>query len=677
MKNVYRILLFVFILAFAFQLNAQNTPTQVVVKGYVKYANNTPAVNWPVTISIDSTISTSCMQVRVKHTNANGYYIDTVSCSVSFAYVRVSTPGCNGAVMVNNHPVPTSGLIESNFTLSCNPPTTTCNAYFVTSFSSSSNFVATFNSSQSTTNNAADSIIKRTWYFGDGDSLTGNAVVVTHQYQSAGTYQVCLKIKTLSGCQNYVCKTIVVVNNNQSTCHAAFQFQPIPASASATGWGVKFNSNISTSIAGTNIIERIWKWGDGTANVSGNQIDPSHYYAQAGIYNVCLIIKTSNGCIDTTCLNITVPLPGQSSHCKSKFTFQPLPITNVLAGWPVSFNSSASEALQGDSIRERIWKWGDGTSNVTGNLINTTHVFAQSGTYNVCLIIRTVNGCSDTTCVTIQVPMQGQLFCKAKFTYTPTATTVKFNSSSSETLLNDSIVSRKWEFGDGSILLGNVVNPTKVYTSPGSYTVCLTIKTARGCENKICQLVIATQVPSACVPYFVHERIGLKKVRFKSENSWTALNDSIIERKWEFGDGSTLSGNVINPVKEYNNLGVYTVCLKIRTALGCTNTICKPVNIQDSIIITTGGINSPINIINTYPNPCTIQLNTVVWSQFNNIQAELAIYDIYGMKKWSINKTLLQGNNYTVLPTAQLVTGPYFFKVKTIYGIKSRAFYKL
>lgn len=673
MKNVYKILLSGLILAFAFQLNAQNSPTQVVVKGYVKYANGTPAVNWPVTIRIDSAISIACVQVRTKHTNANGYYIDTVSCSVPFGYVRVSVPSCNGSVIVNNHAVPTNGLIESNFNLSCNPPTTTCNAYFVTSFSSSSNFVATFNSSQSAANNISDSIIKRTWYFGDGDSLTGNAVVVTHQYQSAGIYNVCLKIKSAGGCVDYTCSIIGVVN----TCHAAFQFQPIPTSTAITGWGVKFNSNISTSISGSTIVERIWKWGDGTANLSGNQIDPSHYYAQAGIYNVCLIIKTSNGCIDTTCLNITVPLPSQAIHCKSKFVFQPIPPTNASGGWAVSFNSSSSQTLQGDSIRERIWKWGDGTANVTGNLINTSHVFAQAGIYNVCLIIRTVGGCSDTSCVSIQVPLPGQLVCKAKFTYTPTANSIKFNSNGSEAMINDTIISRKWEFGDGSTLLGNVVDPTKVYTNPGSYNVCLTIKTAKGCENKICKIVIATQVPSSCVPYFVHERIGLKKVRFNSEYSWTALNDSIIERKWEFGDGTTLFGNIINPIKEYNNLGVYTVCLKIRTASGCTNTICKPVNIQDSINITTGGINSPINIINTYPNPCTIQLNTVVWSQFNNIQAELAIYDIYGMKKWSTNKTLLQGNNYTVIPTAQLVSGPYFFKIKTIYGIKSRAFYKL
>lgn len=674
MKNFCKILFVAFILIFSYQLKAQNTPTQVIVKGYVKYANGTPAVNKSVTISIDSIISSACMQIHTKFTNPNGYYIDTLSCSVPFNYVRVSTVGCNGIYLTNNHPVTTSGIVESNFILTCNPPNTnTCSAYFTSSFAGSNNLVAVFNSSPSTSN---DSIISRIWYFGNGDTLGGNVPIVTYQYQNAGNYQVCLKIITASGCQNYICKTVVVGNNNQPSCHAAFQFQPIPVSVTPNGWGVKFNSNISSTTAGNAIVERIWQWGDGTANLTGNQVDPSHYYNVAGSYNVCLIIKTANGCRDTTCKTIQVPLPGQVSQCKSKYIFQPVSPTSVSGGWPVYFNSGSSETSQNDSIIHRIWKWGDGNIT-TGNLINTSHVFAQAGSYNVCLIIKTANGCSDTSCKTIQVPLQGQLVCKSYFTYTPNANTVKFNSSLSEAMVNDTIISRKWEFGDGSVLTGNVVSPTKVYNNPGSYTVCLTIKTAKGCENKICKLVIATQVPSACVPYFTYVRQGLKKVKFNSENSWHASNDSIIERKWEFGDGTTLSGNIVSPIKEYLNLGVYTVCLKIKTATGCTNTICKPVNIQDSINITTGGVQSPIHIIKTYPNPCTINLNTVVWSQFNNVQAELAIYDIYGLKKWSMNKTLLQGNNYTVIPTAQLVSGPYFFKVKTSYGIKSRAFYKL
>jgi hypothetical protein len=115
--------------------------------------------------------------------------------------------------------------------------------------------------------------------------------------------------------------------------------------------------------------------------------------------------------------------------------------------------------------------------------------------------------------------------------------------------------------------------------------------------------------------------------------------------------------------------------LKIKTALGCENEVCKQIFVQDSTNISP--TSEPIRIVNLYPNPVTIQMTTLVFSAFNNVAAELAIFDIYGVKKWSTNKTLMQGTNVTVIPTFMLATGPYIFKVNTTYGIKSKNFFKL
>jgi hypothetical protein len=114
--------------------------------------------------------------------------------------------------------------------------------------------------------------------------------------------------------------------------------------------------------------------------------------------------------------------------------------------------------------------------------------------------------------------------------------------------------------------------------------------------------------------------------------------------------------------------------MRMRTSHNCEQTYTVPVIVQDSTV--TPPTVEPIKIISIYPNPATIQTQTVVWSQYNNIQAELAVYDVYGSKKWSITKVLLQGNNITVVPTALLMPGPYYFRVTTIYGSKSRPFFK-
>jgi len=153
------------------------------------------------------------------------------------------------------------------------------------------------------------------------------------------------------------------------------------------------------------------------------------------------------------------------------------------------------------------------------------------------------------------------------------------------------------------------------------------------------------------------------------------VSETLTARKWVFGDAaSLLSGTVISPVHNYLHNGIYTVSLKIKTAKHCEKTYYGTVIVQDSVM------NPPtadrIKIISLYPTPATYQMQAVVWSLQNNVQAEIAVYDIYGTKKWSTNKMLLAGNNVTVIPTGYLATGPYYLRVTTIFGVKSRAFFK-
>jgi PKD repeat protein len=66
-----------------------------------------------------------------------------------------------------------------------------------------------FNSSNSIAQ-TGDSIIQRTWKFGDNTSLLGNAIQVEREYPSQGIYTACLLIKTLNGCVADTCKKVVV-----------------------------------------------------------------------------------------------------------------------------------------------------------------------------------------------------------------------------------------------------------------------------------------------------------------------------------------------------------------------------------------------------------------------------------------------------------------------------------
>src|SRR5207302_264190 len=96
---------------------------------------------------------------------------------------------------------------------------------------------------------------------------------------------------------------------------------------------------------------------------------------------------------------------------------------------------------------------------------------------------------------------------------------------------------------------------------------------------------------------------GPKKFRFNSSMSSAAAKDSIIERRWNFGDGTTVSGkNEISFLKEFDKPGVYTVCLVIRTAKGCENKICLSIKVKETV--TNPGVDeAPIKIVSIYPNP--------------------------------------------------------------------------
>lgn len=580
--------------------------------------------------------------------------------STAFNTTYTYQPGTYNACLTINNTLGCTDSICKTITIAP-PPPTNCTSKFT--FQHTTSGGVAFNSATSTGSTTADSIVTRLWTFGDGSQLGGNVVAPFHQFPSAGNYQVCLQITTAAGCQKTTCKSVNIVD---SSCQANFTY-----AVGANGIVTFTNTSNTTGNA-----QYLWTFSNGGSSTA---ISPVRSFPP-GSYTACLVLNF-NGCVDSVCKTFTVPPPPPPTNCGAAFTYSGLPVTPGVGQYVIKAFSNNSHATTtvGDSIISRTWIWGDGAVT-NGNVVAPTHAYNAAGTYSVCLVIQTVNGCSDTSCKTVTLPMANQVFCQPKFVYSylpdsGTARKISFNSTMSVALPGDSIISRKWEFGTSGVLTGNVVSPVYTFSQPGVYNVCLTIKTALGCEKKECRMIVIPQVAGACVPHFVWQRTGPKQITFNSSMSWTPVNDSIVERKWNFGDATPgLSGNVISPVHNYANNGVYTVSLKIKTANNCEKTFFGTVMAQDSVV--NPSTQDRIRIISLYPSPATYQTQAVVWSLQNNIQAELAVYDVYGTKKWSLNKVLVHGNNVTVIPTGFLAPGPYYFRVTTMFGVRSRAFFK-
>lgn len=729
----------------------------VIVKGYVTFSNNSPAVGLPVYIQSDSVSSPGCTGWHTRYTNANGYYIDTLTCTGgNIVKVNITVPNCNLPQLSETVLVNSNNVAEKNFILGCNPATSCkadfgaftqantvlfnasnsmaatgstiinyfwnfgngmtasgitssatytspgiynvrlviessngcrdtmirqvsimavgCHATFTDSMLASNKFLFLSGGSIAGGSNPgmSDSIVQRTWKFGDGTTATvlGPQVNIDHIYQQPGTYNVCLKIFSMSGCIDSMCKTITVTNVPATTCKAGFNF----IIDSITHNTVYFQNTSNT--LGTNA-QYYWKIGSATSSV----VNPVYTFAAPGTYNVCLIVYTPN-CADSICKTVVIA-PPTITRCEAVYAFTGLPASSA-NGYSYQFTSANSHATSaaGDSIRERIWIWGDGTSTSgNSNVISPVKIYTTPGVYNVCLVIRSASGCSDTTCKTVNVPLPNQVVCSAQFTYenlqvtTPNTRPVKFNSTASSANAGDSIIARSWTFGDGTTLNSNDKIITHNYVQPGTYTVCLTTKTALNCQRTECKVIVVTQSTSACVPHFTWQRTAPKQATFNSSMSWVPVGDSIVARTWNFGDATPLlTGNNVSPVHNYQYNGIYTVSLRIKTKLNCEQTVYIPLILQDSINVPPTV--EPIKIISVYPNPAGVQAQFIVWSAHNNVQAELAIYDVYGVKKWSSNKVLLQGNNVTTVSTAFLMPGPYYFRVTSVYGVKTRAFFK-
>ncbi|TXC82131.1 GEVED domain-containing protein [Luteibaculum oceani] len=121
---------------------------------------------------------------------------------------------------------------------------------------------------------------------------------------------------------------------------------------------------------------------------------------------------------------------------------------------------------------------------------------------------------------------------------------------------------------------------------------------------------------------------------------------------WSFGTGQT--SDQITPVYQYENTGVYRVCLDIQDENGCVNTRCKDVNYTVVSSIAEAGELSFTYFPNPVGNELNIELNTTV------SQTQITVVAADGKTiKPSFKKEVLNGKTIYRLDTDELSSGLY------------------
>jgi len=136
--------------------------------------------------------------------------------------------------------------------------------------------------------------------------------------------------------------------------------------------------------------------------------------------------------------------------------------------------------------------------------------------------------------------------------------------------------SYSWNLGNSAN--STLQNPSTTYTTPGTYSVSLTVANANGSNTKTITNYI-TVLPGPTVNFSGTPIAGCPPLTALFTNTTTSNVPGAITYQWAFGDGSPFSA-LVNPSHTYLNPGFYNVTLKATDASGCANTLTKPNYIQ-------------------------------------------------------------------------------------------------
>jgi gliding motility-associated-like protein len=380
-------------------------------------------------------------------------------------------------------------------------------------------------------------VAKYSWDFGNGNF--SNQQTVNISFTNTGNVAIKLNVETVDGCKDSVSQLFDIfdtpVTNFDYTIDQTLD--------------TVFFNNTSTVIEDSMSFE--WKFGDMSSSYS---INPKHFYATGGDYNVELIARTVNGCFASVEKSIVLAKPN------ANYTYS----SNACVNASITFfdNSTYNQG----NITEWYWDFGDQTSSTSKD---PSHVFTSSGFYIVKLIVKTSSGIQSQIVKTIEINNKPAVDFIANTTTGCLPLNVSFSSNSTY----DSGSRFLYDFGDDE--MSTQLDPVHLFNKAQKFTIKKVIITPGGCKDSIVKIgyIDVSPIPLA---KFVNTGSCLNTLIDFKDSSLIA-NGSIVAWNWNFGDGYGLNSK--NVSHAYDKVGKYPVKLTITSNLGCV------ASIQDTIFI--------------------------------------------------------------------------------------------
>jgi gliding motility-associated-like protein len=219
-----------------------------------------------------------------------------------------------------------------------------------------------------------DSVVDWIWDFGTSIVHAANPV---HLFTQEGYHDVQLSVITQGGCEGSVVMDSLV------------HFQK-PEAVIASPLEACWKDTLTVESASTGI-DLTYAWLSDNGTVSMSHLFTQHL-DQQGLLANRLIVRDAFGCSDTVVSLLDVQQP------VAAFT-----VNNVTANCPPII-SEFTDLSQGAAHHQ--WSFGDGSNS---SLDAPSHLFVNSGSYDVSLIIESAIGCRDTFVMADAVSIQGPM----------------------------------------------------------------------------------------------------------------------------------------------------------------------------------------------------------------------------------------------------------------------------
>lgn len=421
------------------------------------------------------------------------------------------------------------------------------------------------------------------WNFGNPASSSNTAFSpnTIHEFVSYGTttevFNVTLTVTDANGCQAQQVEQITINSLPQATL-----MDPLADFRNCDGTNFDMTVYDMTPFPGNNyqII-----WGDGSSDF--NSTTPptggtSHLYTSADIFDMYYIVTGTNGCIDTAhyvVSNITNPAigaanPGATTGC-GPITLC-FPLSNYSTNHPSTYyiinygDNSPVDTIQHANLPSEICH--TYTTSSCGSPGNAFTFTIQAE--NPCDIsIASINPIRVYTAPQPAFTVPQRACVNTGVTFTNNSIT-GFNASCQSTTLY------QWNFGDGTTTAFSPVfsHPVHTYTTPGTYTVTLTVQNA--CGTHSISHTICIEVPpvpdfslnptTGCVPFtsLVNNNSDLTDICQYTFN-WQMTNYTTTcpaTQNWNFSNGTNASS--WEPQFTFSSAGNYVLRLAMTNTCG-------------------------------------------------------------------------------------------------------------